>query len=297
MLNITSPELVEIISASGNHKKDKTNADVVGIKSILSDKNIKFFPKGLEKIFKFLKVISIRFGRLNQIHQSDLKPFPLLEILDLHENDILVIEYDLFDFNPNLKEIWISNKIKHVDVGAFDSLNNLVNLYLFNIKCIDTNATNNRSAVMKLIETAENSCFVSSYDRIRQKRSQKKLKMLESFLNYDSKLKITNSSETQNAAVSKKISELSHKIDDFASEVDRKLQILAWNFYMLNNNTAENRTDMIVSLNFSELNVNDNKFYFHFHLTHNEYRMYICISQTVLLLVQFAGLCVILCCG
>lgn len=169
-------------------------------------------------------MIFINNGRLDEIHQADLKPFPLLEILDLAHNDIEHIEFDLFDFNPNLKEIWFTDKIKHVDVGTFDNLNNLVYLHLYNEPCIYREAKNDNNALKNLIETAEDNCYVHSIDKIRQKKFQGTLKWLEYSLKEatsDSKL---NLHATQNAGM--EISDLSHKFDDCAEKVKEKLKNL-----------------------------------------------------------------------
>jgi len=66
---------------------------------------IQFFPKGLDKYFKNIKLIIIKSCQLKEIHQSDLKVFGDLVAFGLYDNEIEVIEAGLFDFNLNLEQI------------------------------------------------------------------------------------------------------------------------------------------------------------------------------------------------
>lgn len=131
-LNIISPD-TEITSVSTNHISGMTNDNVLGIYDQNGGKNIKFFPRGLDKIFKNLILIDLNNGRIKEIHQIDLKVFPKLEALDLFENDIQVIEAGTFDSNPNLKVIWLTNKILHVESNVFFQFES-INLFVLAIK-------------------------------------------------------------------------------------------------------------------------------------------------------------------
>jgi hypothetical protein len=113
-----------INSSIGYHKYGKTNNDVTGFESYR--RTIRYFPHGLEKIFGNLKLISIWYGRILGINKSDLKPFTELVYLSLYENDIKILESGLFDFNPKLEVISLSNN-KIYNIGEF-VFNNLANL-------------------------------------------------------------------------------------------------------------------------------------------------------------------------
>lgn len=117
-LNITSPEIT-IDSISTNHTSGKSHDDVQGIYDQPGGKNIQYFPRGLDKFFKNIIFIDLNNGRIKEISQDDLKVFPLLEALDLFDNNIEAIEAGLFDFNPNLKVIWLTNKILHIESNVF----------------------------------------------------------------------------------------------------------------------------------------------------------------------------------
>lgn len=138
-LNIISPETT-ITSINSTHTSGKSHDDVRGIYDQYGGKNIQYFPKGLDKFFKNIILIDINKGRIKEIHQDDLKVFPKLEVLDLCDNDIQVIEAGTFDFNPNLKVIWLTSKIFFIEFNVFAKLNSLSYLYLQQNSCINKNA-------------------------------------------------------------------------------------------------------------------------------------------------------------
>ncbi|KAL7013009.1 hypothetical protein ACKWTF_015148 [Chironomus riparius] len=137
--NIISEETAVVNSAIGTHESYRSDYDVTGIYS--SSKKIEVFPRGLEKIFKNLKLIAIYYGRLTEVHQADLKPFTKLVYLSLANNDIKIIEEGLFDFNPKLAFIsFAENKILQIHSTVFNNLKELRHLIL------EGNACTNRRA-------------------------------------------------------------------------------------------------------------------------------------------------------
>ncbi|KAL7013012.1 hypothetical protein ACKWTF_015150 [Chironomus riparius] len=157
-LNITSPELAAIDSASDNHTASKFNDDVFGFWA--ENKTINFFPQNLDKIFKNLKLIVIMHGKINEIHQDDLKPFPQLEYLNLHNNTIEVLEEGLFDFNPNLAFIsFANNKLYKIHPEVFDKLTKLSFLFLDANKCVDKLAKDDYKALSKAIKEVKFKCL------------------------------------------------------------------------------------------------------------------------------------------
>ncbi|XP_070497791.1 leucine-rich repeat-containing protein 15-like [Chironomus tepperi] len=128
--------------------------------------NIQYFPRGIDKFFKNIKLIDINKGHIKEIHQADLKVFPKLESLDLCANDIQVIEAGTFDFNINLKVIWLSSKIVHIESNVFTNLSSLSYLYLRLNPCIDKNAANSLTDVKALAQEAYTMCKDSTYTRL-----------------------------------------------------------------------------------------------------------------------------------
>ena len=156
--DILSPEKRYITEVSGQHLNDNTNENEMYIS--IENKTLKYFPQGLEKIYKNLVGIRIAEVHLEEIHQCDLQPYTKLISLDFYENEIEVIEADLFKYNPELVVVsFLNNNIFHVDSGTFDNLVNLRTLHFANNNCIDIGILNNdRGATLSLIRQIKKDC-------------------------------------------------------------------------------------------------------------------------------------------
>ncbi|XP_070490900.1 leucine-rich repeat-containing protein 24-like [Chironomus tepperi] len=164
-LTITLKDQSTITSASLNHSALKTNDDVLGFVS--ENKYMRYFPSGLEKVFKNLQLIHIKFTYIQELTQADMKPFPELMELDLHDNEIKILEDELFKYNPKLVFVsFSSNKIIHIGLTAFDGLNNLIYLYLTSNACISSGAYRSHSQVLDIIEYAKIQCISSEFKEI-----------------------------------------------------------------------------------------------------------------------------------
>lgn len=169
--NITTVESALVSSSTGGHWPMKTNSDVVAFDS--DQKSIEHFPRGLEKVFVNLKLISIWYGRIKEIHQSDLKPYRKLVYLNLFQNDIEILEDGLFDYNPDLAVLSFSNnKIYHIDNDALESVPKLLFLDLFTNPCISMTARNSRKMVLEIIRIAQNKCRDEDYVRSQEKSNR-----------------------------------------------------------------------------------------------------------------------------
>lgn len=156
-LYITSPLSAQITSVTGTHYDWKSSNDVVGFDS--REKSMEYFPRGLDNFFKNLKSIVIYYGRIKEIHQSDLAPFYKLVNLYLDNNDIQILEAGLFDSNPNLQGVsFLGNRITIIDTTIFDNLPKLENIWLSENLCINMDATNSYSGVRNVIKQAKTLC-------------------------------------------------------------------------------------------------------------------------------------------
>lgn len=129
-LDIPTP-ITEITSVTGTHNDQKSNMNVAGFYA--DNKTMQFLPQGLEKYFVAEKIefIEIRMTRLMQIRQSDLKPFIKMKIFSAWNNNLRVIERDLFKFNPEIEFVGLGrNQIKFIDGKVFQNLNKLGTVYL-----------------------------------------------------------------------------------------------------------------------------------------------------------------------
>lgn len=135
-LSITTPEETVITSNSGKHNHGRSNENVHGLS--ISGTKVNYFPRGIKDVFKNIKGIEITRCHLKQVTQDDLKMYPDLVYLYLAENDIKVLEAGLFEFNPKLKVISLSqNEISKIHPQVFDNLNQLMHLWIRSNTCID----------------------------------------------------------------------------------------------------------------------------------------------------------------
>lgn len=158
-LGIESPDNTTITSVVGEHTSESFSLDDVGGFEA-ENADIRYFPKGLDKIFGNLVMIDINYGPLKEIHQSDLQPFPKLKCLELYQNEIEVLEDGLFKFNTELEMIWLSsNRIFHIDPEVFDGLlGQLSYLSLDTNECISEYVTNSTEKVFELVTNVTKKC-------------------------------------------------------------------------------------------------------------------------------------------
>ncbi|KAL7043525.1 hypothetical protein ACKWTF_001555 [Chironomus riparius] len=165
---IISPDSVDIFSAKGIHKNEKNDHSVVAIKA--DNSKFLYFPHGLKKIFRRLKFIWINTCELKEVHQTDLMIYPDLELLQLGGNPIVVLEEDLFKYNPDLKlfSCWYCN-IFHVDAKVFDNLSKLVDIWLVVNPCIDKKSDGTSVSVNDMIGAIKDKCVSPSFLMLKQK--------------------------------------------------------------------------------------------------------------------------------
>lgn len=103
---------------------------------------VEFIPFGIKKHFPNLKALHISSCGLLSVNKKNLKELGnSLEALSLTWNKLVSIDADLFQYNPNLKAVWLyNNPFRHIDPEFFTYLKNLRNLAvvsLTNAGCID----------------------------------------------------------------------------------------------------------------------------------------------------------------
>lgn len=136
-------------------------------------KYLKYFPLGVNRIFKNLKLIHLRKNSIRTISYRDLSPYPELKELDLAYNLIEVVDDLFFRASPKLEFLSLSrNKIFHIDARAFDGLQKLRFLHLYANPCIDRDAYSNRSEVLNITMEARKSCTNQKYLDLNRKLEQ-----------------------------------------------------------------------------------------------------------------------------
>lgn len=156
---ITSKEESEVTSVAGPHLPGKTNDDVKFFE--VQDQDTIYFPSGLTKYFKNIESIQLASTKLKELTKEDLKEFGgKLKNLWLYDNDITVIQADLFQYNPNLEFINLGdNKVAQVELGAFNGLDKLHTLWLFSNPCRNgIYDDKNRTQLLMQIKEIEANC-------------------------------------------------------------------------------------------------------------------------------------------
>jgi len=155
-------ESAKISRVNGTHEGLNEINDVLGFSA--RDKTIQFFPTGLDKVFKNLKLIRIEYCKLKEIHQSNLKGFSNLVYFFSHSNEIEIIEEGLFDYNLNLQLVgFYESGIIHIDPNVFDHLTKLRYFWLTYVPCINQDINNARAQVQKIIKIVKSECSNSEY--------------------------------------------------------------------------------------------------------------------------------------
>lgn len=167
-LDIYQPEDAEITTVTGTHFSEKSSDSEVVFYSY--NRNVHFFPKGLEKIYKNLNGIILYTEPINFIQQSDLKYYTKIIFLQLADTKIEILEDGLFDYNPLLKYLALNeNKIFHIGLTVFDKLDNLVSLYLQKNVCINEKSENSKSGVADIIQSARRLCMSTEFFGLDEK--------------------------------------------------------------------------------------------------------------------------------
>lgn len=173
----------------GIHLNGKDNTGVKHFHSIF--KKVKYFPRGIAKIFKNIESVLIYSADLQEVSKYDLQEFgENLKDLRLAGNEIEVLDGDLFTYNKNLKQIYLSNnKIKHIDTRIFVGLKKLDALFLYANICTSNNFISiqtHRSEFLENIKEVEDSCKMPINESFNGEKSVKQedeaLKLLSAVL-------------------------------------------------------------------------------------------------------------------
>lgn len=222
-LHVKSREYSVIESATGEHSILKSNDDVISFYA--KNKDIQFFPRGLEKVFRHLRSIYIDFSKIREVCQDDLKSLPNLVYLCITNSEIRFFEDGTFDFNPDLEIIWLNgNEIFHFDANVFKNLNKISWLSLASNTCMNMVATNSLVNSKLLIDIIQVRCYDSEFVEFKQDvkdlEVEGKILKLENFKNWSEKFE-----KLENFFRNSKFSNLNHFEEKF-EEMKQKLPVL-----------------------------------------------------------------------
>ncbi|KAL7012430.1 hypothetical protein ACKWTF_014848 [Chironomus riparius] len=148
---------------------------------------------------------------MTEIHKEELAQFPSLKRLYLSNNELQVIEPDLFKFNQKLELIFFDNcKIKSVARNVFDKLDSLTYLGFNNNPCYSGHVENNRGQALDLAAKIYENCGSS----------------MATFSGYGSESCVAkNDFGDFRVEVRRKFEELSKKLEQLMDETSRYVKI------------------------------------------------------------------------
>lgn len=147
----------EIKIINGTHNSNKTVESVQAID--MRNRVAKRFPRELGDFFLNVKAISFQRMELKELYKSDLKPFLHLMLLDLYDNELTILEKDLFEFTPVLQFLYLHhNKIIFIDLSFVNTANSLSTLFISNNKCTSSHDHSDIRPISFLIEAIKENC-------------------------------------------------------------------------------------------------------------------------------------------
>lgn len=165
VIHVDEPnEVVQAIN--GTHMAGMTADDVRSI--YITDKILRFFPKGFEMFFKNIESIQIYNSKLRSITKEDLRPFPMLKDIYLQMNRIAVLGADLFHFNPELKRMFFDyNRIRVISPDIFDPIDDLDSFHFNGNICISKDGKGQK-AMNQFISEIVTDCQSSRTDIVSE---------------------------------------------------------------------------------------------------------------------------------
>lgn len=114
-----------------------------------------YIPGGVAENFINIQVLIVAWSGLKVVRQSDLKSLVNLKKLNIDHNNIETLPRDLFMYNGKLESINLSsNQIKQIPANIFDSLANLIEVFLIQNVCINMEARTPREIQELKVEMA-----------------------------------------------------------------------------------------------------------------------------------------------
>lgn len=152
--SILNPNMT-IKSITINENKNKIDSM---IEILFRDDEIFYIPHGFYGVYTQIIKFTVVRSKLKEIHQSDFSQFPELKILWLYDNDLEILENNLFEKNLKLEEIeFQNNKIWFIGDETFTKLStSILKLNFSNNFCINLDFNSGSESWISIIENLKN---------------------------------------------------------------------------------------------------------------------------------------------
>ncbi|KAG4071478.1 hypothetical protein HA402_011632 [Bradysia odoriphaga] len=138
-----STEDVTISSINGEEASFYSDKSITVLE--IFSRDFHYLPKGLEKFFPNIKLLSIINTELESVKSDDLKPFVHLTMVNLNGNKITTLDSNVFEFNPEITilKIVFNDKLKHIGADILTPLKKLQDADFSRNGCVDNFVSNN----------------------------------------------------------------------------------------------------------------------------------------------------------
>lgn len=145
-----------------------TKVDRVKIQELVN------FPAGIDKMFPNVALLGLNNLGIKNVHQKDLAGFQQLNRLDLSNNQLTVLEKDLFKNNLFLMSLNLrANELKVIDPNVFKDLKYLTVVSVVDNFCTSDSA-DNRVELSNFIENVRRDCSVKEHSKVEVSKKVEK---------------------------------------------------------------------------------------------------------------------------
>lgn len=175
----------------GEHQQGKTHADVTKLN--IQEQTCEFFPRGFEQFFPNLEGLRVAGSGLVSLTHWDLKVFPKLRNCDMFNNYLIILESDVFQYNPQLEYLYFGdNNLKRIGFDVFKPiLSNLRKAIFQSNHCVNKNA-NLKEQVPELQRVINAGCSLTdarvSQDELKITQLQEQRKNFEEMIQKDEEM-------------------------------------------------------------------------------------------------------------
>lgn len=206
-----------------NNRSEFDTSEIKLMKIFTKSKSVKFMPAGIKKLFPMLTTIDIQKSGLSHLEKNDMLQFgDALVFANFRMNDLTALEGNLFDYNPNLKYIWLNdNPLKYINPSLFESFKTMKSLeYVSLAKSSCINQSSHSPAV-------ENWNTYSCRDEDAKNETTRRISnRVEFFKVYIIESKIEREVELQVRDLKQELRKLQKEMEKMKNDMDDTLKLI-----------------------------------------------------------------------
>lgn len=156
-LNVTQPNDLTSAILGKHSSSNHSNFDVRAFD--VTKQTCLYLPGRVKNFFMNLELLRIVNSKLQSISSADLKPFSKLRVLILSANNLVNLESDLFDNNPELVRVdFRDQKLKLIGYNVLENVPKLSIADFTNAGCLTYFAENGKTGIRELKKEIRINC-------------------------------------------------------------------------------------------------------------------------------------------